>query len=595
MMEQKSKRSRSLAFILATGFLTLSLIALLIAYIPQAILFLQTEFDRINAEQSVISNDAANQVANFVQEKFISLELSANLVEPGDYSQEEQVRVLSHLLAEHPSLRSVILLDTNGREIAQSTRLAQAEVDSLLQQVETAQLTVLDGEARYVSPVYINEITSEPLITIAVPVQDILGDPKGIMLAEVNLKFMWDLVGDIKVGETGSAFVINSDGDLLAHRDISRVLSGENLSQMAVISQFMRGGVASGESVFSNSDNFDGTQGIATLVNIGTPNWAVMTFLPTAEGIQRLVINFAISLGIVLLLVGVIVWVSVVLARRISGPLIDLTNTATEISEGDINLRATVQGPTEVISLAEAFNTMTNQLQGSLESLELRVVERTRALETSTEISRRLSTILDQRELVREVVEQVRSSFDYYHAHIYLLDDAKENLVMVGGTGKTGQIMLEKGHTVTKGRGLVGRAAETNLPILVSDVSQAEGWLPNPLLPETKAEVAIPIAVGENVLGVLDVQDDEIDSLTETDIELLQSIANQVAIALQNAQAYQQTQQQIAQEALMANINQQIQSTTDVEEALQVAVRELGRALGTDTSIRLIAKSNGDK
>jgi GAF domain-containing protein len=122
-----------------------------------------------------------------------------------------------------------------------------------------------------------------------------------------------------------------------------------------------------------------------------------------------------------------------------------------------------------------------------------------------------------------------------------------------------------------------------------------DGWQSNPLLPDTKAEVAIPIAAGENVLGVLDVQDDEFGGLDEADIDLLQSIANQVASALQNAQAYQQTQQQVAREALIANINQQIQSTTDVEEALQVAVRELGRALGTDTHIQLAKNSNGDQ
>ena len=166
---------------------------------------------------------------------------------------------------------------------------------------------------------------------------------------------------------------------------------------------------------------------------------------------------------------------------------------------------------------------------------------------------------------------------------------------MAGGTGAAGRTMLAQGHTVPRGRGLVGRAADTNLPVLVSDVTQALGWLPNPLLPETKSEAAIPIAVGENVLGVLDVQDDEIGGLTEIDIDLLQSIANQVAAALQNARTYQRTQEQVAREALMASINQKIQSTLNVEEALQVSVRELGRALETNISIRMESKSNSNK
>jgi putative methionine-R-sulfoxide reductase with GAF domain len=219
--------------------------------------------------------------------------------------------------------------------------------------------------------------------------------------------------------------------------------------------------------------------------------------------------------------------------------------------------------------------------------LEQRVASRTRALETSTEISRRISTILNQRELVREVVEQVQQSFDYYHVHIYLFDETKENLLMVGGTGEAGKTMLERGHKVAKGRGLVGRAGDTGMPVVVPDVSQEAGWLANPNLPGTKAEIAVPIAIGENVLGVLDVQDDELGGLDYTDADLLQSIANQVAIALQNARAYRDAQRQADREALMGNIVQQIQSTTSVEDALKVAVRELGRALEKDTRIRL--------
>jgi nitrate/nitrite-specific signal transduction histidine kinase len=297
-------------------------------------------------------------------------------------------------------------------------------------------------------------------------------------------------------------------------------------------------------------------------------------------------------LGTTVITLFVVTLIGLYLGNLYTRPIVNLAATAQEVAEGNLNARATIESTDEVGELAIIFNSMTSQLQVTLEGLEQRIAERTQALETSTQVGRRLSTILDQRELVREVVEQVRTAFDYYHAHIYLFDENKENLVMAGGTGEAGRTMLAQGHAVATGRGLVGRAGDTNLPILVPDVSQEEGWLPNPLLPDTKAEVAIPIAAGENVLGVLDVQDNEVGGLTEADVDLLQSVANQVASALQNARAYQQTQQQVAREALIANINQQIQTTSDIEEALQVAVRELGRALDADTSVRLTSESN---
>src|SRR5690606_35924938 len=175
------------------------------------------------------------------------------------------------------------------------------------------------------------------------------------------------------------------------------------------------------------------------------------------------------------------------------------------------------------------------ELQASYESLEERVLERTRALETGLEVSRSLSTILEQTDLVREVVEQVQRAFDYYHVHIYLMDETGEYLLMVSGTGEAGQRMLSQGHRLRVGSGLVGRAAADNEVLLVPDVSQEPGWLPNPLLPGTRAEIAVPISFAGDVRGVLDVQHHEAGGLDNNDVYLLQLIAAQVAIALQNA------------------------------------------------------------
>ncbi|MFZ5879456.1 MAG: PAS domain S-box protein, partial [Chloroflexota bacterium] len=228
--------------------------------------------------------------------------------------------------------------------------------------------------------------------------------------------------------------------------------------------------------------------------------------------------------------------------RSILTPINQLLTRVQAIMRRDFSHVDPLPRRDEFGQLSQAMTLMTDLLKETYRQLEQKVAERTRALKTSAEVSRRLSTILDPRHLAIEVVEQLQSAFNYYHAHIYFFDEARENLVMAGGTGEAGKALLERGHRIPRGRGLVGRAAETNEVILAPDISQEPDWLPNPLLPETRSEIAVPIAAGNQVVGVLDVQNDTAGSLGQEDADLILTIADQVAVAVQNARLYAETE-----------------------------------------------------
>jgi nitrate/nitrite-specific signal transduction histidine kinase len=307
--------------------------------------------------------------------------------------------------------------------------------------------------------------------------------------------------------------------------------------------------------------------------------WGVITQQNKAVATLPLTMNLFTSSALMLggsLLLFVAAYFLLRYALR---PVGELTEAVSAMTTGDMNREVLVNSEDEIGQLARAFNRMNAQIRDNITNLEDRVAERTRALTLSAEVSRRLSTILELDQLTQEVVDQLKQAFNYYHVHIYLFDEKQENLVMVGGSGEAGKIMQARGHKIQAGRGLVGRAASTNAPVLVGDTTQDPGWLPNPLLPETRSELAVPIAIGNRVQGVLDVQQNVANGLTQADVDLIQAIAGQVAVAVQNARAYEQVQKQARREAMVSAINQRVQRAVTIDEVLQVAVSELGRGL----------------
>lgn len=231
------------------------------------------------------------------------------------------------------------------------------------------------------------------------------------------------------------------------------------------------------------------------------------------------------------------------LAQTIVRPILKLVDSAKRLGQGDYSTRIETTSGDELGDLMRSFNSMAAQIEHSVADLR----QQSQVIATSSEVSRRLSTILDPAELATAVVELLQVTFKYYHAHIYLYDEAREYLVMAGGTGEAGRSMLESNHKIESGKGVVGRTAVNNKAILVPDVTADPNWLPNPLLPQTKAEVAVPITLENEVLGVLDIQHNKAGGLDKVDIMLLTSVANQVAIGLQNARLFSQVDFEKAQ------------------------------------------------
>jgi PAS domain S-box-containing protein len=176
--------------------------------------------------------------------------------------------------------------------------------------------------------------------------------------------------------------------------------------------------------------------------------------------------------------------------------------------------------------------------------LEIQLAKQAAELATVAEISATVSTILDPQLMLQTVVDLTKARFGLYHAHIYLLNEMTGVLALVAGAGEVGRQMVAEGRTIAldQGQSLVARAAQTRQGIIVNNVRLDPGFLSHPLLPETLSEMAVPIIIGDKVLGVLDVQSEEAGHFTMDDVRPETTLAAQVAVALQNARSFEQAE-----------------------------------------------------
>lgn len=281
--------------------------------------------------------------------------------------------------------------------------------------------------------------------------------------------------------------------------------------------------------------NENGVSVIAQAIWLNELKTGVVLEVPEEAVIGRLnrLIPFTIAvfIGAFFAMVIIIIWS----ANQVVRPILSLADITSQFAQGNWEKRASVQSNDEVGVLASSFNRMADQLSQMYQSLQEQVKERTRQIRTAAEVAQGITTSFNLDELLQTTVQLIVERFGFYHAGIFLIDSSGTRASLRAAHGPSAGEMLRRGHQLEVGSdSIVGWASAQLKPRVASDVDADAVHWKNPLLPETRAEAGFPIAVGEVALGVLDVQSSEPHVFDEEMVIVLQTLANQIATAIQN-------------------------------------------------------------
>ncbi|MBN1317351.1 MAG: GAF domain-containing protein, partial [Anaerolineales bacterium] len=381
-------------------------------------------------------------------------------------------------------------------------------------------------------------------IVIVRPVRDDAGKVLGIVTGWTSPDRLSEIMLERSgLGTTGETFLVASNYVMLTEPRFPLVGVHDANYVFSDAAKFALEHHLNGSGVYANH------RGVKVVgVYRWLPELQVALIAEQAENEAMAVVykTLGVNIGVVVLSILLTIGVSALLARSISLPLIDLARTAARVSDGELDIEVPVIREDEIGALARSFNSMTARLKELIGGLEQRVAERTRSLqyralqlETSTQVSREITSILEIDQLLNRVVTLIAGAFGYYHVSIFLVEKDTNQLVYRSGGGEIKFSEYARNWLIVLGEGsLNGEAVEKNEMIIVNDVVNDPRYLPNEYLPETQSELVAPLRFGSQVIGTLDVQSKKKDAFGEDDARILQGLGDQIAIAIENACLY---------------------------------------------------------
>jgi signal transduction histidine kinase len=541
---------------------------------------------------------AAARIEGFIKEieHQMGWTTQLQLVAPGAALEQRRIDYL-RLQRQVPAITELSYLDKSGREQLFISRLAMETMGSQTDYSKEPRFTVPRSGRVYYGPVYFRK-GSEPYMTISLPVSG-----GGVTVAEVNLKFIWDVVSQIKVGQAGRAFVVDGQGALIAHPDISLVLQHTSMSKLPQVRATLAGSGASGApgSEVPIARDLQGHRVLTAHSTIAPLRWRVFVEQPLEEAFQPL--SASVTRTGVLILLGVMfaVGASLLLARRMVQPIRALEQGAAKIGAGELGHRIEVKTGDEVEALAERFNQMTGQLQESYATLEQRVVERTRELSEALQQQTAMAEVLrvisssptDLTPVYRTILSNVTTLCDASIAVLFVYDGQRLSTAAHVGTSSEFAAHLERSRPAPSRDTTTRLAALERRTVHVPDLFGDPAFAPSPRdlyeRENVRTVLSVPLLRESHLIGVITAWRREVHPFSDTQVGLVQTFADQAVIAIENVRLFAELQARTAElsrsvEELTAlgEVSQALSSTLHLATVLATIAARTNQLAGAD-------------